>query len=316
MPFGTSQYDSSFKRHDSSIRRKKELPPAAFPAQRQCIIVEDFPDRKIGTSFQKDDFGDIKNIILSSYDPKVSREMKKLNGLASVSFGSDTSGLCKNTISVTSKDYRNPKEIDFSIAQESYNRRGETRKPDIPFFDPINVDSEVKCDYTSVAKNDYTFKINDNNAACQSRENKMYLRTHHFSFGEPEKSNPVQDMVTLTHSHFKNPSSLKSDPSLLHDVPAGSNGISCKVASSECNNFETTLLNTISRYPYDKSNYQTVSSSVYKPLTGAEKSFPFKPRADLVGDYLHPMVTANGPIRELTTVTRRSYVPPDVMKYQ
>ncbi len=235
---------------------------------------------------------------------------------ASVSFGSDGSGLSKITVSVTSKDYQLPNEIDYSVAQEAYNRRGETRKPDIPFFNPIKIDSEVKCDYESVAKKEYTLKKIDSEAGAHSKENKMYLRTHHFSLGEPEQSDRSQNMVTLSHSHFKDPSSLASDHSMLHDIAAGSNGPSSKVASSECNNYETTFSNTISRYPYDKSTFQTVSSNVYKPLIGAAKAMPFKPRADLLGDYLHPMVTSSGPIRELTTVTRRSYVPPEVMKFQ
>jgi hypothetical protein len=313
MTFGVSQYDSSFKRHESGARRKKELPPAAFPAQRQCVIVEDCADRKIGSSSQKQDFGDITTHIKNSNPPQAGKHIKLLNGAASVSFGSDDSGLSRSTISVTSKDYQLPNEINYSVAQEAYSRRGETRKPDIPFFDPINMDSEVKCDYESVAKKEYTLKTIDSGAKSQSKENKMYLRTHHFSLGEPEQSDRIQNMVTLTHSHFKDPSSLASDHS---DIAAGSNGPSSKVASSECNNYETTLANTISRYPYDNSTFQTVSSNVYKPLIGATKAKPFKPRADLLGDYLHPLVTSNGPIRELTTVTRRSYVPPEVMKFQ
>lgn len=315
MAFGISQYDSSFKRHEAGSRRRQELPPAAFPAQRQCVIVEDCPDRKIGKSSQKEDFGDITNIIKTSNTSKAGKEIKRLNGTASVSFGSDDSGLSKNTVSVTCKDYQLPNEIDYSIAQEAYNRRGETRKPDIPFFDPINMDSEVKCDYSSVAKKEFTLKPLDHDAKAQSRENKMYLRTHHFSFGEPEKKDRMKTMITLTQSHFKDPSSLV-DPSMLHVTAAGSNGPTSKVASTECNNYETTLANTISRYPYDQSSFQTVSSSVYKPLIGAQKATPFKPRADLLGDYLHPLVTCDGPIRELTTVTRRSYVPPEVMKFQ
>ena len=295
---------------------RKVLPPAAFPAQGQCIIVEDLPDRKIGTSSHKADFGDITKTVKDSIPYIAGKEVKDLNGAASISFGTNNSGLSKSTISVTSQDYRSPNQIDSSIAQEAYSRRGETRKPDIPFFDPINMDSEIKCDYNSVAKKEYTLKVQDRDANSQSRENKMYLRTHHFSFGEPEQSDRIQNMVTLTHSHFKDPSSLSADHSMQHTIAAGSNGPCSKVTSSACNSYEMTLANTISRYPYDKTSFETVTSNVYKPLIGAERATPFKPRADLLGEYLHPQVTSNGPIRELTTVTRRSYVPPEFMKFQ
>ena len=81
------------------------------------------------------------------------------------------------------------------------------------------------------------------------------------------------------------------------------------------------------RYPYDNSTFQTVNSKTYKTFSNVEKAEPFRPRGDLVGEYLHPMFVQpnvllknagaqpNTPIRELTTVTRRSYVPPEVMKF-
>ena len=58
VDFGRSQYQSTFQPNVLLPNgfEKKGLPPSAFPASKQCIIVEDFPDRKTGSSLQKDDF--------------------------------------------------------------------------------------------------------------------------------------------------------------------------------------------------------------------------------------------------------------------
>ena len=61
-----------------------------------------------------------------------------------------------------------------------------------------------------------------------------------------------------------------------------------------------------------KNGYETVSSVAYKPFKNVDRAQPVRPRQDLVGEHLHPMLSENGPIRELTTVSRRSYVPPEV----
>jgi hypothetical protein len=50
-------YKTSFLAGNVATQRaKKELPPSAHPAPRQCVIVEDFEDRLTGSSSQKDDF--------------------------------------------------------------------------------------------------------------------------------------------------------------------------------------------------------------------------------------------------------------------
>ena len=244
-----------------------------------------------------------------------------MNSKSSVCFGLDESGLSKQSRSVTTKDYGKPADKDYAIALESYAKGGVSRKPDIPFFDPINIESEKRSDYTSVAQRDYKdpSHLRKGYAADDGAENKKYLRTHHFSFGEPDEDDVERRIRTTTHSHFLNPTSLKFDPSQDRKDAAGSFGPKTNVASrAQCDNYETTLRNTISRYPYDNSTFQTVSSKAYKTFDSVDRAQPFRPRGDLVGEYLHPMIApgpARAPIRELTTVTRRSYLPPEVMKF-
>ena len=79
MHFGPSQYQASFKKHGSGEKRRvNELPPAAFPAQRQCIIVEDFPNRMTGSSSQKDDFRDMTQTIRQANVRAIGNETKVL----------------------------------------------------------------------------------------------------------------------------------------------------------------------------------------------------------------------------------------------
>ena len=312
------------------------MPPAAFPANRQCIIVEDFDSRTTGSSSQKEDYKDLSKEIVGEDARNLGKKTKvilklftlqSVNSRSSVCFGMDNSGLGRKTKSVTDSDYGNPSERDFAIAAEAYKKGGVSRKPDIPSYDPINIDSSNHGDYLTVAKCDFT-DPNPHKETDDGYDFKAYLRNHKFSLGNDSDSS--FRMNTTTHSHFIKPDSTLTEK----QAAAGSFGPKTNVASrAQCDNWETTLTNTISRllnsnliirYPYDSSTYQTVSSQAYKPLANVERAQPFRPRGDLVGEYLHPMFqtstdpiqgTRNTPIRELTTVSRRSYLPPEVMKF-
>jgi hypothetical protein len=58
-----------------------------------------------------------------------------------------------------------------------------------------------------------------------------------------------------------------------------------------------------------------VSSKAFQTFSNVDRAQPFRPRHDLVGDHLHPLSSGGLPIRELTTVSRRSYVPPEVNEH-
>ena len=81
MKFSSSQYQASFKSHQKNGERFGEriLPPAAFPANKQCVIVEDFENRAIGVSSQKDDYRDNTKTILYGESARV------LGGITKVS---------------------------------------------------------------------------------------------------------------------------------------------------------------------------------------------------------------------------------------
>jgi hypothetical protein len=69
-------YKASFVAGDQPPQRaKKELPPSAYPAPRQCVIVEDFEDRLTGSSSQKDEFT-IPNIQQSRAAQRIGYETK------------------------------------------------------------------------------------------------------------------------------------------------------------------------------------------------------------------------------------------------
>ena len=69
MSFSNSQYQASFKNHKNLGKEfgKKLLPPAAFPANKNCVIVEDFENRATGRSSQKDDYKKL-HLLLNNQD--------------------------------------------------------------------------------------------------------------------------------------------------------------------------------------------------------------------------------------------------------
>jgi hypothetical protein len=91
--------------------------------------------------------------------------------------------------------------------------------------------------------------------------------------------------------------------------------------------FHITVNNTVTRYfsliryPFCQDTFTTTVSETYKGRPTARVP-PIKPKGTHVNDNIHPsskmVETINGTefkhIRELSTVTRRTYVAPEVMK--
>lgn len=249
MNFGISQYQATYKPSTGPApHRNRELPPSAFPAPKQCIILEDFPDRCLGKSSQRDDYRDFSGHVKAQ--AQAGRQMKEVNSKSSVYFGLDGSGLSNKSHSVTSGDFAKPAERDFALAQESYGKAGVSRKPDIPFYDPINVESETMHGVTSVAQSDFHSHPIKFTARQDGIDNKAYLRTHHFSFGELEKEETAFAMQSSSQYHFKDPEARRTNPYNIErrDAAGAFNGKTSVGSRHESDNYEKTLMNTISRW--------------------------------------------------------------------
>jgi hypothetical protein len=154
---------------------------------------------------------------------------------------------------VTTADFIKPAVRNSSIANEAYAKRGVSRKPDIPCYDPINPESAKGLYYNSVAKEDYKkpqLPAGHASAKDFGLENKAYLRTHHFSFGEEaeEEDDRSRRVETLSHLEYRDPSELLKNPKLIPRKDAA--GVASYSSAKNQGRFEITLDNTISRYVF------------------------------------------------------------------
>ncbi|KAJ3311890.1 DNA-directed RNA polymerases I II and III subunit RPABC2 [Blyttiomyces sp. JEL0837] len=136
-----------------------------------------------------------------------------------------------------------------------------------------------------------------------SRDGKKFLRGTHFALGSDD---PVLT-TSMRDSYTAPPNSAVLEFKLApHTKDAG---------------FFNTLNNTITRYPCDPTTFTTVSQISHSRVEEHKPVPPLKPPKDTVGEYIHPgdesHPTADnirGHMR-LSTESKRSFVPPEVMKF-
>ncbi|KAJ3273797.1 hypothetical protein HDV01_003924 [Terramyces sp. JEL0728] len=264
-----SEYKTSFVPLKNSKRKIKK----AGNSNSLCIIAEDFEDRHIGKSSQKDDY------------PALS--------------------LKSNTM-VDVNDIK-PLEKNEKIARERYEKGG--RIESVPGCVPYQslVGNQETPNYESVHRQDYK-KIDLSKFTDTVRVDTKDLRKTHFSF----------ECDLEGGSNFKKREDGIDYDKLnkLRDVlPAGYGGNHSVTRQND--QFQVTVNNTITRYPYFTDTFQTTVQQTYKGLS-VPKPSAFNPPHDQVEGHLHPQITKCGDefkhIRELSTVNRRTYVAPEVMK--
>ncbi|KAJ3372780.1 hypothetical protein HDU91_002140 [Kappamyces sp. JEL0680] len=307
--YATSEYIGSFLNmpHERSQTFK------AVNSSRLAIIAEDFEDRRIGNTSQKQDYPP-----LPPPQPSNILDIKKANSRSSIVLGLEGAGLAEAT-SLTKGDYRVPVAVNRQLAEERYRLGGVVQEhpTGVPYHNLVGMEG-THGPWESINKSDFINRPGRGDvykeALSVCRRNQKDYVSSHFSL-ESSDSNSMDHRVSHTKDAFLNPASIK-DPNLLG---AGSN----RGVSRVNDGFSTTIENTITRYPYNNDTFSTTFSSAFKPPTDFSRRQPFEPsKTNQLTGHLHPQLTAHETpsglefkhIRELSTVSRRAYVAPEFMK--
>ncbi|KAI8927447.1 hypothetical protein BC831DRAFT_452397 [Entophlyctis helioformis] len=321
------------------LRRDPRLPVLAQPASKLAIIVEDFEDRRMGSSSQRQDYRDP----MTAHDTRdlvehreSSRAIKNINSQSSIRFGLDSQGLGNTSRSVTQNDFALPETKDNSnAAAEAYQRGGRTLRLGVQAKNIFNATADPM-ENVSVAHMDY--KPPDMSKVPADPPNhedhRIYLKSSHFEIGT-DKDDPsigLDRQLSTTRRHYPDPASLAHTVRAEGAGAVGPEGRQMISRRHDC--FDETIRNTITRYPNKPDTFVTVNRSTYKAVA-LPKDDPHRHQPhtqDMISAYLHPMVvpvpattdpksagmgtaTVYQPIRDFSTVSRRTYIAPEMTKY-
>ncbi|KAJ3322736.1 hypothetical protein HDV06_002787 [Boothiomyces sp. JEL0866] len=297
-----SQLHSEYKTLFIPLKKSKRKIKKAENSSSLCIIAEDFEDRHIGTSSQKIDYPLLS--LRSNTQVDVSA-IKKTNSRSSIVFGNGESFV--ESKSLAQHDFNKPLEKNPAIAKERYERGG--RIESVPGCVPYQslIGNQEGPQFESVHRQDYK-KIDLSKFTDNARVDTKDFRKSHFSF----ECNPDENGTFKKKDDGIDYEKLNE---LKQVVPAGYGGNQPVTRVND--QFQVTVNNTVTRYPYITDTFETTVQQTYKGLD-APRSRPYNPPHDQVEDHLHPQLTQCGNefkhIRELSTVNRRTFVAPEVMK--
>ncbi|KAJ3258399.1 hypothetical protein HK103_003687 [Boothiomyces macroporosus] len=296
-----SQLHSEYKKSFVPLKSSRSQIKKAENSNSLCIIAEDFEDRRIGTSSQKVDY---PLLSLKSIGQMDLNAIKKNNSRSSIVLGNGD-GLGESK-SLAHLDFKKPVERNPEIAKHQYEKGG--RIDAVPGCVPYQllIGNEEAPNYESVHRQDY-IKVDLLNFSGRSKIDKDF-RNSHFSFESSpderstfEKKDDAFDMEKLNQ--------------LKQVAPAGYGGN--HRVTREDDQFQVTVNNTVTRYPFVTDTFETTVQQTYKGFD-APRPKPFNPPHDQIEDHLHPQLTQCGNefkhIREMSTVNRRTFVAPEVMK--
>ncbi|KAJ3279324.1 hypothetical protein HK104_001557 [Borealophlyctis nickersoniae] len=345
----TSQYKSSFLRHNprSAGSRIRSAGGKKADLHRSFVLDEDYNDRKIGKSSAVEDYRAYSRGEMAMSrgkggngigQPAGDAGAKKRDENSSVSFGSDPAGFQPTTRSVTNTDFSSPSAKDPELAFLAYSQAHAHSSHPTPHYSPIKNDAvplpttppatEAQSSYT-LPKLPTDLAVEHRAAVEESSASREYLRKHHFDFGNDEGvggHGGLEDALSAAHArtsqreHYRDP---KEVDGVREDAAGGGKTATGWVGKEKCDaGFGKTLDNTVSRYPNDQSTYQTVSSLTYGRFPRPPSApHVIHPPPDTAGLFIHPDQSPPPPLgigtdpKAFTTVTRRSFVPPEVMRY-
>ena len=226
--------------------------------------------------------------------------------------------------SLTKGDYKTPVSVDSVISQERYKNGGKVLDypTGVPYQSLVGMDGSSRT-FQSINQADYIIRNGRGqvfrDARAIGKSNQLDDVSCHF-FLESSDNADADHKISITKNSFTNPAS-----SLVNNknVPCAGANHDDKSVSRVMDGFDVTIENTVTRYPYNKDTYSTTFSSNFKPPTDFTRRQPYEPsKINQLTGHLHPQLTAHeGPnglefkhIRELSTVSRRAYIAPEVMK--
>ena len=150
------------------------------------------------------------------------------------------------------------------------------------------------------------------------KSNQLDDASVHYMVECSDRPDRQDQMLSITKKSFGNPKNMEQ--STLASAGAHGND---KAQDRSNNDFKVTIENTITRYPYNNDTYSTTFASTYQAPTDFTRRLPFEPsKTNQLTGHLHPQLVALETehglefkhIRELSSVSRRAYVPPEMMK--
>lgn len=236
--------------------------------------------------------------------------------------GLEGAGLAQAT-SLTKGDYKVPAQVDPSIASERYKIGGKVldHPTGVPYQSLVGMEGK-QGPLQSIHHADYVMRPGRGEAFREAKSigksNQLDDASVHYMVGCSDKPDRQDQMLSITKKSFGNPQNLG------HSSLACAGASGCDKPQDRSNNdFNVTIENTITRYPYNTDTYSTTFSSTYQPPTDFTRRLPFEPsKTNQLTGHLHPQLVALETehglefkhIRELSSVSRRAYVAPEVMK--
>ncbi|EGF79934.1 expressed protein [Batrachochytrium dendrobatidis JAM81] len=318
--FQVSQYQASFGSPFDQANeivcnhRRLTIPP---PASKLCVIVEDFENRRIGLSSHKSDY---KNPHISNGGGLSKKteidSIKHLNSKSSILLGFDPSETSNTNRSVSKTEYSPPENKQGGeSAKNAYVSGAHKIRPVVKGYHPFIIEepNDEKPVVLTVQK-----PVNH-----VSNEHMKYLKASHFEIGTSDDSSIDKDRACSTSQcDYTDPYKMLGT---VRKDGAGASGLNNGQISRKNESFENTLNNTITRYPQITESYNTITNSRYNVSKYPQTRIVLRRAVgqDTIGDYIHnDVVPIRGskeitfqPIREFSTVNRRTFVAPEVMKY-
>eukprot|EP00842_Homolaphlyctis_polyrhiza_P002598 jgi/Hompol1/3339/HPOL_001578-RA len=254
-----SQYGSTFGESAAKCTEAayghQKAQVLARPASKFCIIAEDFEDRRMGGSSQREDFKN-PNASFGGAEEQIR--------LKAIKVRQD-----ERAEGVTKSDYGRPcDQPDGISAIQAYERRGHIDRQRAPFYDPINVE-KATMDTVSTTHSQFRnpSELHGKQAALPAAggllqgDNVAYLKSSHFEIGSDDDRSTVDDRLqSTTKRHFVDPQAL------IHTVRkdgAGSSGLNGGSSfSRDGERFAETLSNTVTRPQLRQSRSESLKQFV------------------------------------------------------
>ncbi|KAH9248654.1 hypothetical protein BASA81_013684 [Batrachochytrium salamandrivorans] len=262
-----SQYQHSFEANTLKVAEmaRVHVPTVTPPSTSKfCIIVEDCEDRRIGESIQKQDYTSSSINIDTIFNIKHNVDnVKNINSKSSISFENDTSRPSNFTQSVSSAAYGHPESRrDGRFAKDAYVRGGRLQLPVYQSYHPINT-SDLKTETQSVSHSEFQAPTREKILeSLAPQDHCAYLKASHFEIGTQDSGVSVNDRSYSTAScHYSDP---RHKPNSLRKDGAGASGLNRGSMISRRNeDFNETMLNTVTRYPHVPESLTTITNSRY-----------------------------------------------------
>ncbi|KND02465.1 uncharacterized protein SPPG_02928 [Spizellomyces punctatus DAOM BR117] len=293
-----SQYTASFPPQNRSSQDVTPITPRGkfVPSH---VLEEYDDDRRTGRTTSQEEFKSFE--VVKRHSDREHQDRKRSDGTSSICFGADTDGRYRT---ITSTSYSAPTTaVTRPVLHAVPTATGHNLLQHDP-AEPTPQSISQTC-YKGV-QDPLAYRASQK----QSSDSRSYLRREHFLLGDEEKEGGVTG-GTCQREAFKNPMAAGDTKHIrAAGVKVGSDTLATldvgdKTGESLVTDYETTTHSTIGAFPYAPEPPQPI---VHPASTAKAYMQP-----DL--DTPVSLLGIGSEARALTTVTRQTYIPPEVMRY-